>query len=155
LTIEFFRYNINIVLKNKRRNQMTSLKLIEGIGPAFAKKLADAGVGSTEALLKAGGTKKGRKDLEVTAGVSQKLILEWVNHADLFRIKGIGGQYADLLEEAGVDSVPELAMRKADALTEKMKQVNEKKNLVNRPPSEKEVQKWIASAKKMKRAIEY
>lgn len=99
---------------------MASLKSIEGIGAAFAKKLAKADVGSTDTLLAKGATKKGRKELQEQTGISQKLILEWVNHADLFRVKGIGGQYADLLEEAGVDTVPELAMRKADALTEKM-----------------------------------
>ena len=134
---------------------MASLKSIEGIGTAFAKKLAGAGVGSTDTLLAKGATKKGRKELQEQTGISQKLILEWVNHADLFRIKGIGGQYADLLEEAGVDTVPELATRKADALTAKMMQVNAKKNLTNRPPSLKEVTKWIAAAKKMKRAVQY
>ena len=134
---------------------MASLKAIEGIGAAFAKKLAKAGVGSTDTLLAKGATKKGRKELQEQSGISQKLILEWVNHADLFRIKGIGGQYADLLEEAGVDTVPELATRKSDALTEKMMKVNDKKNLVNRPPSEKEVKKWIAAAKKMKRVVQY
>lgn len=134
---------------------MASLKSIEGIGAAFAKKLAKADVGSTDTLLAKGATKKGRKELQEQTGISQKLILEWVNHADLFRVKGIGGQYADLLEEAGVDTVPELAMRKADALTEKMKKVNDRKNLTNRPPSEKEVKKWIAAAKKMKRVVQY
>ena len=134
---------------------MASLKSIEGIGTAFAKKLAGAGVGSTDTLLAKGATKKGRKELQEQTGISQKLILEWVNHADLFRIKGIGGQYADLLEEAGVDTVPELATRKADALTAKMMQVNAKKNLTNRPPSVKEVTKWIVAAKKMKRAVQY
>lgn len=134
---------------------MAPLKSIEGIGAAFAKKLAKAGVGSTDTLLTKGATKKGRKELELQTGISQKLILEWVNHADLFRVKGIGGQYADLLEEAGVDTIPELANRKADALTAKMLQVNDKKNLVNRPPSVKEVQKWVTAAKKMKRVVYY
>lgn len=133
---------------------MASLKSIEGIGSAFAKKLAVAGIRSTDTLLTKGATKKGRKELQDKTGISQKLILEWVNHADLFRVKGVGGQYADLLEEAGVDSIPELALRKADNLTARMVQVNDKKNLVNRPPSEKEVKKWIAAAKKMKRVVE-
>lgn len=134
---------------------MTSLKEIQGIGAAFAAKLAGAGIRSTEALLTRGATKKGRKELEDQTGIGHTSILEWVNHADLFRVKGIGGQYADLLEEAGVDSIPELALRKADALAAKMMQVNDKKNLVNRPPSEKEVAKWVAAAKKMKRVVEY
>jgi len=134
---------------------MASLKAIEGIGTSYAKKLAKAGIGSTDTLLTKGATKKGRRELQEQTGISQKLILEWVNHADLFRIKGVGGQYADLLEEAGVDTVPELANRKADALTAEMLQVNDKKNLVNHPPSVKEVQKWIAAAKKMKRVVQY
>jgi len=134
---------------------MASLKAIEGIVTSYAKKLSKAGIGSSDTLLTKGATKKGRKELQELTGISQKLILEWVNHADLFRIKGVGGQYADLLEEAGVDTVPELANRKADALTAKMLQVNDKKNLVNRPPSVKEVQKWIAAAKKMKRVVQY
>jgi len=134
---------------------MASLKDIEGIGAAYYRKLAKAGIRSTEALLARGATKKGRTELQAQTGISQKLILEWVNHADLFRVKGIGGQYADLLEEAGVDTVPELSKRKADALTDKMMKVNDRKNLVNRPPSEKEVRKWITAAKRKKRVVQY
>jgi hypothetical protein len=93
--------------------------------------------------------------LEEATGIGQKLILEWVNHADLFRVKGIGGQYSDLLEEAGVDTIPVLAQRNAAVLVAKMRQVNDKKNLVNRPPSEKMVAEWITVAKRMKRVVEY
>jgi predicted flap endonuclease-1-like 5' DNA nuclease len=134
---------------------MTSLKQIEGIGAAFAKKLAKGGVRSAETLLKKGATKKGRKELAAQTGIGEKLVLEWVNHADLFRVKGVGEQYADLLEEAGVDTVRELALRRAGALSGQMTRANEKKNLVNRPPSEKMVAKWIRSAKRMKRVVEY
>lgn len=134
---------------------MSSITAIQGVGTVIARKLAKAGVGSTESLLARGATRKGRRELQASTRISQKLILEWVNHADLFRVKGIGGQYADLLEESGVDSVPELAKRKADVLTEKMMDVNERKNLVNRPPSEKEVKRWIASAKRLKRVVQY
>lgn len=134
---------------------MTSLKLIEGIGEVYAKKLGEAGIRSTDALLTRGATRKGRKELQEATGIGNKLILEWVNHADLFRVKGIGGQYSDLLEEAGVDTIPELAQRNAAALTVKMRQVNDQKNLVNRPPSEKMVAEWIAAAKRMKRVVEY
>ncbi len=134
---------------------MASLKSIQGIGEAFAGKLASAGIRSTDTLLTKGATKKGRKELAAQTDIGEKLILEWVNHADLFRVKGIGGQYADLLEEAGVDTIPELATRKADALTAKIRGANDAKNLVNRPPSEKDVAKWIAAAKKMERVVEY
>ena len=134
---------------------MASMKSIQGIGAVFARKLAKVGIHSTDALLSRGATKKGRKELQEQTGVSEKLILEWVNHADLFRVKGIGGQYADLLEEAGVDTIPELAQRKADNLTARMLKVNNKKSLVTRVPSEIEVVKWIAAAKKMKRVVKY
>ena len=134
---------------------MTSLKEIEGIGPKHASQLAAAGVRSTEALLKQGATKKGRKELEAKTGIGYKSLLEWVNLADLFRVPGIGEQYSDLLEEAGVDTVLELSKRKADVLTEKMMKINTAKNLVNRPPSAKVVAKWIKAAQKLKRVVEY
>jgi predicted flap endonuclease-1-like 5' DNA nuclease len=134
---------------------MTSLKEIEGIGPKYARQLAAAGVRSTEALLKLGATKKGRKELEVKTGIGHKSLLEWVNLADLFRVPGVGEQYSDLLEEAGVDTVLELSIRKPDALTEKLMKINTAKNLVNRPPSAKVVAKWIKAAQKLKRVVEY
>lgn len=134
---------------------MTKLTDVEGIGPANAEKLKKAGVGSTESLLEMGKTPAGRKDLAKNSGISEKQILEWVNHVDLFRIKGIGEEYADLLEEAGVDTVVELAQRNADALYAKMAEVNAKKNLVNKMPAQSQVEDWIAQAKKLPRAIEY
>ena len=102
-----------------------------------------------------GGTAAGRKDLAAKSGVSEKQILEWVNHVDLFRVKGIGEEYADLLEEAGVDTVVELAKRKADNLLAKMAEVNDKKNLVNKIPALTQVEDWIAQAKKLPRAVSY
>jgi len=134
---------------------MTKLTDIEGIGPANAEKLKKAGVGSTDSLLEMGKTPAGRKDLAKQSGVSEKQILEWVNHVDLFRIKGIGEEYADLLEEAGVDTVVELAQRKADALYAKMAENNAKKNLVNKMPAQSQVEDWVAQAKKLPRAVEY
>ena len=134
---------------------MTSLKEIEGIGPKYARQLAAAGVRSTEALLRLGATKKGRKELEVKTGIGHKSLLEWVNLADLFRVPGVGEQYSDLLEEAGVDTVLELSIRKPDVLTEKLMKINTAKNLVNRPPSAKVVAKWIKAAQKLKRVVEY
>ena len=93
---------------------------IEGIGEVYAQKLADAGITTVGALLKAGASPKGRQALQEETGISGKLILEWVNLADLFRIKGVGEEYADLLEEAGVDTVVELAQRRPDNLLAKM-----------------------------------
>jgi predicted flap endonuclease-1-like 5' DNA nuclease len=132
---------------------MAGLKEIEGIGPAYAEKLAAAELKTTEALLKAGSAKKGRADLAAATGISEKLILRWVNMADLFRIKGVGEQYSDLLEAAGVDTVAELAQRKAENLQVKMAEVNVEKNLVRRVPTLSEVTGWVESAKALPRAV--
>jgi predicted flap endonuclease-1-like 5' DNA nuclease len=128
---------------------------IEGIGAAYQQKLVKAGVRTTEALLAKGGTPKARAALESATGISGKLLLEWVNHADLYRIKGIGSEYSDLLEEAGVDTVVELAQRKADNLHAAMLATNKTKKLVRRPPSQNMVANWIAQAKKLPRAVQY
>ncbi len=134
---------------------MAKLTVIEGIGEAYEVKLKEAGIGSIEKLLEACTTKKGRKDLAEKAGVSEKLILKWANHADLIRIKGIGGEYAELLEAAGVDTVPELSNRRADNLTAKMAEVNTKKKLVRKLPTEKMVKEWIDQAGKLERVLNY
>lgn len=134
---------------------MYALSTIEGIGPAYQQKLKAAGIKSAEALLKRGATAKGRQDLEKATGISGKLILEWVNHADLFRIKGVGPEFADLLEEAGVDTVAELAQRKADNLYKAMAEANAAKNLVNRMPALENVKAWIEEAKKLPRIVQY
>lgn len=134
---------------------MTKLQDVEGIGPVSAEKLKKVGVGSTESLLSMGGTPAGRKELAVKSGISEKLILEWINHVDLFRIRGVGEEYADLLEEAGVDTVVELAQRNAENLVKKMAEVNASKNLVNKMPALSQVEDWIAQAKKLPRAISY
>lgn len=134
---------------------MAKLTVIEGIGESYEVKLKEAGIGSIEKLLAACTTKKGRKDLAEKAGVSEKLILKWANHADLIRIKGIGGEYAELLEAAGVDTVPELSNRRADNLTAKMAEVNAKKKLVRKLPTEKMVKDWIDQAGKLERVLNY
>lgn len=108
-----------------------------------------------EDLLKAGATKKGRQTLAEKTGISETLILEWVNLSDLFRIKGVGEEYSDLLEEAGVDTVVELAKRVPENLHAKMLEVNEEKKLVRQPPGVKQVQDWVAQAKKLQRKVEY
>ena len=128
---------------------------VEGIGPAFAAKLQAAGVATVEGLLTAGGTAQGRATLAEQTGISDGLILEWVNHADLFRLNGVGSEYADLLEAAGVDSVPELAQRNAANLTARLAEVNEQKSLVRSVPSESQVAGWIEQAKGMERAVHH
>ena len=134
---------------------MTKLIDIEGIGPVYAAKLEGAGVGSAEALLEQGATPKGRKEIAEKSGISDGLILEWVNHVDLYRIRGIGSEYADLLEEAGVDTVPELAQRKPDNLLEKMTAVNAQKKLVRRLPVLSQVESWVEQAKRLERKVSY
>ena len=134
---------------------MTKLLAIEGIGEVYFGKLQAIGIRTVEALLEAGKTPQGRMELAEKAGVSGKAILEWVNRADLFRIRGIAVQYSDLLEKAGVDTVPELAQRRADHLFEKMKAVNAEKKLVRRLPTLGQVANWIEQAKALERIITY
>ena len=134
---------------------MAKLEQVEGIGDVYAQKLRGAGVATTDALLKQGATPKGREEIAAKAGVSGKLILEWVNHVDLFRVTGVGEEYADLLEEAGVDTVPELAQRNAENLYQKLVTVNQEKALVRRLPSQVQVGGWIEQAKRLPRVITY
>jgi predicted flap endonuclease-1-like 5' DNA nuclease len=134
---------------------MASLITIEGVGEAYAAKLREAGIGSTEVLLERGAAPKGREEIAAKSGINAKLILQWVNHVDLFRIKGVGEEYADLLEEAGVDTVPELAQRKAENLYQKLAAVNGEKSLVRRLPTQAQVTAWIEQAKQLPRVITY
>jgi predicted flap endonuclease-1-like 5' DNA nuclease len=128
---------------------------IEGIGPVTGGKFETVGVKDTDTLLEKGATKAGRKALAEATGVSEAKILKFVNMADLYRIKGVGSEYSELLEAAGVDTVPELAQRNAANLTAAMLKVNEEKKLTRRPPAESEVARWIAQAKEMPRVIQY
>ena len=134
---------------------MTKLSSIEGIGEKYATKLEAGGVKSIEDLLKKCGDKKGRKTMAEECDISEKLILNWANRADLSRIKGVSTQYADLLECAGVDTVPELAQRNAENLHAKMVEVNADKKLVRQVPGASQVTDWVAQAKKLPRAINY
>lgn len=134
---------------------MARIDDIEGIGPVFAAKLVEVGVKTVEALLKAGATPKGRVDLAEKSGIDKGKILEWVNHADLYRIKGIGSEYSDLLEEAGVDTVVELSKRKSENLHAKILEVNLEKKLVRRPPSFKMVEDWVKQAKDLPKVVTY
>ena len=133
----------------------TKLIEIEGIGPQYAAKLEAAGVKSVEDLLEAGALPGGRKELEAATGIDHSRMLRWVNHADLFRINGVAGEYAELLEASGVDTVPELAQRNAANLTARMAEVNADKKLVRKVPSESQVERWIGEAKTLPRKVEY
>lgn len=134
---------------------MTSIIEIEGIGEVYRSKLQDIGIKTVEGLLKAGATPNGRNDIAQTSGISKTLILEWVNHADLWRITGVGEEYSDLLEEAGVDTVVELAQRNPENLYEKMTEVNLAKKLVRRLPSARQVEMWVKEAKTLPRVVTY
>jgi predicted flap endonuclease-1-like 5' DNA nuclease len=134
---------------------MTRLVEVEGIGEKYAQKLKEAGVGSTRALLERGAKAKCRKELATTSGISAKLILEWVNHVDLFRLRGVSSEYADLLEKAGVDTVRELAQRKAANLYQRLVLVNQTKRLVRRLPTQAQVSDWIDQAKQLPGIVTY
>ena len=129
---------------------------IEGIGPVYKQALKQkAGIATTEALLKASATPKQREELAAKTGIGPKLILEWANLADLFRIKGVGEEYSDLLEEAGVDTVVELSQRNAEKLFAALKATNERKALVRKLPALSQVKRWIAHAKRLRRVLTY
>lgn len=134
---------------------MAKLSDIEGIGETYEVKLKEFGIDSIEELLEEANTKAERKTLAEKTGISEKLILNWVNRADLARVKGISTQYADLLEVAGVNTVPQLATRNADNLHAKMIEVNEEKHHVRKVPALSQIQDWIAQAKELPRTLEY
>ncbi len=134
---------------------MANLEKVEGIGQIYAQKLRGAGIATTQALLEKGVSPQGRQEIAEKTAISGKLILEWINHVDLFRIKGVGEEYSDLLEEAGVDTVPELAQRNAEHLYQKLVAVNWEKKLVRRLPTQAQVSDWIEQAKRLPRVITY
>jgi predicted flap endonuclease-1-like 5' DNA nuclease len=139
----------------ERRISMAAIADIEGIGAAYAEKLRRAGIGSVEALLKAGALAEGRKVLEAATGIDHARILEWVNHADLFRIRGVGSEYSDLLEEAGVDTVVELAQRNPASLHQALLDCNTQKKLVRKLPTATQVAAWVQQAKSLPRVVKY
>lgn len=134
---------------------MKKLVDIEGIGKSYAEKLIAAGVMDIEGLLEQGAAPKDRKALSEKSGITEKLILRWVNMADLFRIRGIAEQFADLLEAGGVDTVPELAQRNAENLQKHLAEVNKTKKLTRKVPSLTEVTGWVNQAKTLPRKVTY
>jgi len=129
------------------------IQVIEGIGPAFAKKLEKANIFTTDDLLKCCATAKGRKKTAEKTGVDTSVLLKWANMADLMRISGIAGQFAELLKASGVDTVKELRNRRAENLAAKMAEVNKAKKLTRAVPPAKTVAKWIEAAKKLEPVI--
>jgi predicted flap endonuclease-1-like 5' DNA nuclease len=129
------------------------IEKIEGIGPAFAKKLALAGIHKTSQLLSQCAAAKGRKAVAGTTGLDEKQLLKWANMADLMRVSGVGEEYSELLEAAGVDTVKELRNRRPDSLTAKMAEVNQAKRLTRQVPGLKQVTKWVDQAKSLKPVI--
>ncbi len=132
-----------------------SIEDIEGIGPAYGEKLRAAGCKNVDDLLEAGKTPAARKALAEKTGISDAQVLKWVNMADLFRVKGVAGQFAELLECAGVDTVRELSTRNADNLAAKMAEVNAEKKLCKTTPNTDTVAGWVQQAKDLPRAVEY
>ena len=128
---------------------------IQGIGPVYAEKLIGIGIETVDQLLEKGADAKGRQAIEDATGIRHDLVLTWVNHADLFRVKGVGPQFAELLEAAGVDTVKELRNRNAANLAAKMLEVNEEKHLTRRVPVEVEIQKFIDAAKALEPKVTY
>lgn len=134
---------------------MVSIKDVEGIGEISARKLRWAGIETTESLLERGATPRGRRKIAAETGLSSKRILDWVNHVDLYRISGVGEEYADLLEEAGVDTIVELSRRNPANLRIKLEAINEEQGLVRRLPSEDRLAAWIKEAQDLPRVVKY
>ena len=134
---------------------MTKLGIIRGIEPAIENKLKAIGIVSVESLLEACATKKARTELAKKTGIPEEKILTWSNHADLIRIRGVGGKYSKLLEAVGVDTVPELSKRNPENLYLKMIEGNEKEKLVEALPAKKQIIKWVEQAKKLPRVLQY
>ena len=135
---------------------MANIEDVEGIGPVYGQKLSAAGITTTDHLLERGAKPGGRKAIEASTGIEHALILEWVNHVDLMRIKGVGSEYSDLLEAAGVDSPAELARRNAANLATTVQEVvAERPSIVRRVPSESELADWIAQSKNLPKVVEH
>lgn len=134
---------------------MASIDTIEGIGHKQATSLRKARIRTVEALLKKGATRKGRREIATTTDISEKLILEWVNRADLMRVRGVGEEYSDLLEAAGVDTIKELRRRNPANLLTAMMEINGQKMLVRRLPTEAMVERWVEHAADLDPIVKY
>jgi predicted flap endonuclease-1-like 5' DNA nuclease len=142
----------------KRKTQVPldkDIEDIEGIGPTYGNRLRNAGVATVKDLLRKGATRTGRRSLAYKVGVAPAELLKWVYRADFFRVRGIGTQYSSLLESAGVNTVADLSMRNPAVLCERLREINREKKLVRRTPPAKTVERWVKSAKILKRVVEY
>jgi len=148
-------FAINVTAAEKPKAAKGKLASIQGIGEATETKLNTAGVTSVDDLLEKGASPQGREELATKSGLPAAQILKFVNYADLFRIKGIAGQTAELLEAAGVNTVPELAQRNPANLAAKLKEVNDEKKLTGKVPAEKQVGEWIEAAKTLPKKVTY
>lgn len=128
---------------------MQSIDQISGIDPVVVARLRNAGITTIHGLLKGAGTRKGRREIAQRAGITDSLLLRFVNHADLMRINGIGWQISRLLEEAGVDSIPELSHRNPANLRRQLIEANQRLQLVRQLPSLERMTVWIATARSM------
>jgi predicted flap endonuclease-1-like 5' DNA nuclease len=133
----------------------SNLEYIEGVGPVYAAKLNEIGINTLDDLLEKGADPKGRQEIAESTGISHTLVLKWVNQVDLFRINGVGSEYAELLEMAGVDTVVELSTRNPENLFAALESVNEEKKLVRKLPVLSQVQDWVEQAKGLPRKINY
>jgi len=134
---------------------MPRLIEIEGIGQRYGQKLDAAGIRGTNAFLRLGSTRQGRKQISEKTGIDEGLILEWLNHVDLMRVKGVGPEYSDLLEEAGVDTISELARRNPDNLFAALEETNQKKKLVRQMPTREQVADWVDQAGRLPKVLTY
>jgi predicted flap endonuclease-1-like 5' DNA nuclease len=128
---------------------------LEGVGEALGQKFREAGIKDTDTLLTGSKKPAQRKHLAEKTGISEKMILKFANMVDLYRINGIGSEYSELLEAAGVDTVPDLARRNPQNLAQKIAEVNDVKKLARRIPTESEITKWVDQAKKLPRILDY
>jgi uncharacterized membrane protein HdeD (DUF308 family)/predicted flap endonuclease-1-like 5' DNA nuclease len=141
--------------EEQARTLKHEIEYVEGIGPVFGAKLKAVGINTPLDLLRKGATRKGRDLIAEATGITLTLILKWVNHTDLYRLKGVGSEYADLLEAAGVDTVVELATRNPTNLHNKLVVINEEKKLVRQVPSATQVENWVVEAKQLGRVVTY
>lgn len=141
--------------KQKKFQMGKTITMIEGIGEVYKGKLAEAGVSTVEGLLEKGATKSGRKSISESSGIDEGKILDWVNMADLFRINGIGSQFAELLKAAGVDTVKELRNRNAENLHAALVKTQEEKGLTKVVPALSKIEDFIAQAKDLEPVVTY